>query len=66
MSSLRKRKTQCIFWAVLPFYKDTQIAGQVKIQGQVESKSDTEGKIYYEPDSGDDWDDEDPDDDLDF
>ena len=51
---------------VLPFYKDTQIAGQVKIQGQVESKSDTEGKIYYEPDSGDDWDDEDPDDDLDF
>ena len=51
---------------VLPFYKDTQIAGQVKIQGQVESKSETQGKIYYEPDSGDDWDDEDPDDDLDF
>ena len=51
---------------VLPFYKDTQIAGQVKIQGQGESKSEAEGKIYYEPDSGDDWDDEDPDDDLDF
>ena len=51
---------------VLPFYKDTQVAGQVKIQSQTESKTETEGKIYYEPDSGDDWDDEDPDDDLDF
>ena len=53
---------------VLPFYKDTQIAGQVRIQGQAETKRETEtvGKIYYEPDSGDDWDDEDPDDDLDF
>ena len=49
---------------VLPFYKDTQIAGQVRIQGQ--AKTETVGKIYYEPDSGDDWDDEDPDDDLDF
>ena len=26
----------------------------------------TQGKIYYEPDDGDDWDEEDPDDDLDF
>ena len=26
----------------------------------------TQGKIYYEPDEGDDWDEEDPDDDLDF
>ena len=53
---------------VLPFYKDPQLAGQVKIQGQgqSETKSETKGKIYYEPDSGDDWDDEDPDDDLDF
>ena len=25
-----------------------------------------QGKIYYEPDDGDDWDEEDPDDDLDF
>lgn len=47
---------------VLPFYKDEQkeSAGEVKIQGEVP------GKIYYEPDSGDDWDDDDPDDDLDF
>jgi len=47
---------------VLPFYKDEQKenAGEVKIQGEVP------GKIYYEPDSGDDWDDDDPDDDLDF
>ena len=53
---------------VLPFYKDSQIAGQVRIQSQAETKRETEtvGKIYYEPDSGDDWDDEDPDDDLDF
>ena len=50
---------------VLPFYTDEQkqsvaSAGEVKIQGEVP------GKIYYEPDSGDDWDDDDPDDDLDF
>eukprot|EP00090_Calanus_glacialis_P005351 TRINITY_DN14158_c0_g1_i1.p1 TRINITY_DN14158_c0_g1~~TRINITY_DN14158_c0_g1_i1.p1 ORF type:complete len:290 (+),score=111.27 TRINITY_DN14158_c0_g1_i1:56-925(+) len=51
---------------VLPFYTDEQkqsvvtAAGEVKIQGEVP------GKIYYEPDSGDDWDDDDPDDDLDF
>ena len=34
--------------------------GEVKISGEETSK------IYYEPDSGDDWDDEDPDDDLDI
>eukprot|EP00092_Neocalanus_flemingeri_P020087 GFUD01021748.1.p2 GENE.GFUD01021748.1~~GFUD01021748.1.p2 ORF type:complete len:287 (+),score=104.59 GFUD01021748.1:56-916(+) len=50
---------------VLPFYTDEQkqsvaAAGEVKIQGE------NPGKIYYEPDSGDDWDDDDPDDDLDF
>ena len=46
---------------VLPFYKDSQVEeGQVQIPGKAA------GKIYYEPDSGDDWDDEDPDDDLDF
>jgi len=50
---------------VLPFYTDEQkqsvaTAGEVKIQGEIP------GKIYYEPDSGDDWDDDDPDDDLDF
>jgi len=49
---------------VLPFYKEEQkekeSVGEVKIQGEVP------GKIYYEPDSGDDWDDDDPDDDLDF
>ena len=53
---------------VLPFYKEPQKAGEVKIQksGPTSSASESEGKIYYEPDSGDDWDDEDPDDDLDF
>ena len=45
---------------VLPFYKEEQREGEVKIQGE------DPGKIYYEPDSGDDWDDDDPDDDLDF
>jgi len=49
---------------VLPFYKDSQTgAGQVKISGHSQQSG---SKIYYEPDSGDDWDDEDPDDDLDF
>jgi len=50
---------------VLPFYKEAQKenmghAESVKIHGE------QAGKIYYEPDSGDDWDDDDPDDDLDF
>jgi len=46
---------------VLPFFTDQQKqVGEVKISGEETSK------IYYEPDSGDDWDDEDPDDDLDI
>ena len=44
---------------VLPFYTESQGGGGVKIAGQ-------DSRIYYEPDQGDDWDDEDPDDDLDF
>ena len=53
---------------VLPFYKEPQKIGEVKLQkGDTSDKGEVEaGKIYYEPDSGDDWDDEDPDDDLDF
>jgi hypothetical protein len=51
---------------VLPFYTEEQRRGggegEVRIQGEAERK----GAIYYEPDSGDDWDDDDPDDDLDF
>ena len=44
---------------VLPFYTESQGGGGVKIAGQ-------DSRIYYEPDQGDDWDNEDPDDDLDF
>ena len=52
---------------VLPFYKEPQKIGEVKLQNTGSgSKEESDGKIYYEPDSGDDWDDEDPDDDLDF
>ena len=52
---------------VLPFYKEPQKIGEVKIQNTGSgSQGESDGKIYYEPDSGDDWDDEDPDDDLDF
>ena len=47
---------------VLPFYKEEQ-RGEVRLQG---AQGAAQGAIYYEPDSGDDWDDEDPDDDLDF
>ena len=36
-----------------------KFSGEVKLQNE-------SNKIYYEPDSGDDWDDEDPDDDLDL
>jgi len=50
---------------VLPFYTDQQKsnfqAGEVKLHDSV-----ADNRIYYEPDSGDDWDDEDPDDDLDL
>jgi len=50
---------------VLPFYTDHQ---KSNFQGEVKlHQSETESnRIYYEPDSGDDWDDEDPDDDLDL
>ena len=61
--STRQREKEVKDNLVLPFYKDNQTGsstGQVKIAG------DSGTKIYYEPDSGDDWDDEDPDDDLDF
>lgn len=49
---------------VLPFFTQEQRTshqGQVKISGE-----SCNNKIYYEPDSGDDWDDEDPDEDLDL
>ena len=58
--STRQREKEVKDGLVLPFYKDNQTAGQVKLAGNSGTK------IYYEPDSGDDWDDEDPDDDLDF
>ena len=61
--STRQREKEVKDKLVLPFYKDNQTgssAGQVKLAGNSGTK------IYYEPDSGDDWDDEDPDDDLDF
>ena len=51
---------------VLPFYKEPQKIGEVKLQKGDTNTSVEQSKIYYEPDSGDDWDDEDPDDDLDF
>ena len=35
-------------------------------QGEVNIPGEKKGAIFYEPDSGDDWDDDDPDDDLDF
>jgi len=47
---------------VLPFYTDQQ---KSNFQGEVKLQNES-NKIYYEPDSGDDWDDEDPDDDLDL
>ena len=52
---------------VLPFYTEEQkrVVG-LQEQGQVVIQGEKKGAIYYEPDSGDDWDDDDPDDDLDF
>lgn len=57
---------------VLPFWKEEQKAkvrteeeeeGEVRINKRTEEPA---GLIHYEPDDGDDWDEEDPDDDLDF
>jgi len=47
---------------VLPFFTDQQKSSE----GEVKISSAESNKIYYEPDSGDDWDDEDPDEDLDI
>jgi len=65
ISTAKRKEKEAKDKLVLPFYTDEQkqnvpSAGEVKIQGEIT------GKIYYEPDSGDDWDDDDPDDDLDF
>jgi len=53
---------------VLPFYTEEQkrVAGIGEQQIDVNIPGEKKGAIYYEPDSGDDWDDDDPDDDLDF
>ena len=64
---------------VLPFWKKEQQAQSDDKNSKVNEIDEDEenvrinrvsdknsGKIYYEPDEGDDWDDEDPDDDLDF
>jgi len=53
---------------VLPFYTEEQkrVAGIGEQQIEVNIPGEKKGAIYYEPDSGDDWDDDDPDDDLDF
>jgi len=64
LSTNRKKEKEAKDKLVLPFYKEPQKIGEVNIQSS--GSNESEGKIYYEPDSGDDWDDEDPDDDLDF
>jgi len=52
---------------VLPFCKELQKIGEVKLHNTVSGTQEViDGKIYYEPESGDVCDDEDPDDDLDF
>lgn len=53
---------------VLPFYTEEQkkVVGLQEQEPQVVIQGENKGAIFYEPDSGDDWDDEDPDDDLDF
>ncbi len=49
---------------VLPYVKTRERDDDEEVRVNVHKKS--EGKIYYEPDEADDWDEEDPDDDLDF
>jgi hypothetical protein len=54
------------FWFSLFLYI---ISGEVKLQashrkGARISEQAAAGSIFYEPDSGDDWDEEDPDEDL--
>lgn len=66
-----RNKVDMPFWK--PEQKATAAAAREEAGGdedavRINSKSGdaTRGMIYYEPDDGDDWDDEDPDDDLDF
>ena len=57
---------------VLPFWKEEQkvkVRAEEEGEGEVrinKKKEEPAGLIHYEPDDGDDWDEEDPDDDLDF
>jgi len=51
---------------VLPFYKEEQKKAVAKEEVRIHKEPSPTSAIYYEPDSGDDWDDDDPDDDLDF
>lgn len=54
---------------VLPFWKEEQKARATEGEGEVKINKKAEehaGLIHYEPDEADDWDEEDPDDDLDF
>lgn len=52
---------------VLPFLKPEQKPEEEEEAVRINPRSaEGESKIYYEPDDADDWDEEDPDDDLDF
>ena len=59
---------------VLPFWKEEQKKAATELAEVEEesvrinpkSNSTVSGAIFYEPDEADDWDEEDPDDDLDF
>ena len=56
-----------IFQSVgLPHFRIFLMSHASFLQGQVNIPGEKKGAIYYDPDSGDDWDDDDPDDDLDF
>ena len=77
---LSKEEKRARSEVVMPFWKEEQkaAAAVAAAGGEVEEEEDavritskraateSRGKIYYEPDDADDWDEEDPDDDLDF
>lgn len=64
---MKKEEEKAKSELVLPYLTEEQKSGQVRIQPNrktARESSSTVSSIYYDPDSGDDWDEEDPDEDL--
>ena len=64
--TLSEEEKQAREKVALPFWKKRQEEFDDEGSVKITKAEDKASKIYYEPDDADDWDEEDPDDDLDF